>query len=178
MASSLPRVVSRPSHRHLAPLSRADRAAGRALRAAGLRAPAAAAGARTAAAVLSPAFRGAVALMVLAPPTRGTGLRALAAGVAAGLAARALRDRIGRSRPGARSEGGFPSRHAAASVAIARAVSRGGGAVAPAFWGAAAVGLAGRVITADHDPADIAAGAIIGLVAERAVAALAPGQVA
>jgi putative Ca2+/H+ antiporter (TMEM165/GDT1 family) len=40
----------------------------------------------------------------------------------------------------------------------------------------AAVGMAARVAAAEHDPADIAAGAALGLASARAVAALAGDQ--
>lgn len=171
MASNLPAVVPGPPQRRIAALARADRTAGRAVRRAGAHLPGAASGARIAARTLSPAFRGAVVALVLVRPTRPAGVAALGAGVAAGLAARAMRDRIGRRRPGARGDGGFPSRHAAASVAIARAVQRRRPAVGAALWGVALAGLLGRVVTADHDPADIVAGAVVGLVAEGATTA-------
>ncbi len=174
MASNLPRVVPGTPLRAIAALSRADRTAGRALRHAGERVPAAAAVARAVARGLSPAFRGIVGALVLARPCRAVGIAALAAGVAAGLTARVLRDRVDRRRPGARHEGGFPSRHAAAATAIARAVGRRRPALGAALWGAAAIGLTGRVLTSDHDPADIAAGVVVGLATEAAVAALMP----
>jgi membrane-associated phospholipid phosphatase len=110
-----------------------------------------------------------VALLILRRGRRRTGLHALASGVAAAMAARALRDRVGRPRPGDRPDGGFPSRHAAAAAAIARAASRREPRLGRALAAAAALGLAGRVATAEHDPADIAAGAALGLAAERLV---------
>ena len=128
--------------------------------------------ARIAASGLSPGFRVLVAAMIAGRSTRRLGVEAGAAGVGAALAARLLRDRLGRPRPGSRPEGGFPSRHAAAATAIGRAVARrhrGAGAV---VLGAALVGMAARVATAEHDPADIVAGAALGLAAEGALAAL------
>ena len=44
--------------------------------------------------------------------------------------------------------------------------------------GAALVGMAARVATAEHDPADVVAGAGLGLAAEGALAALGPPAVA
>ena len=114
--------------------------------------------------------------MVLNPRTRAAGLRALVAGVAAALLARAARDRIGRRRPGARAEGGFPSRHAAAAAAIAHAVARtpGSGAAGALLGVAAVAGVTGRVASAEHEPADIAAGALLGVaVAEVTARAMA-----
>ena len=150
-------------------LSRLDRRLGGALRDAVGALPGGRPAARVAASVMSPAFRLVVAAMVLARGTRGTGLRCLAAGVAAGTAARLLRDRLGRARPGRREDGGFPSRHAAAATAIAVAASPGEPRIGRALTGAALVGLAARVAAAEHDPADILAGAALGLVSARAV---------
>jgi undecaprenyl-diphosphatase len=131
-----------------------------------------------AARALSPGFRIAVAAMIARPRTRRAGLEALACGVVAALAARALRDRLGRPRPGARRDGGFPSRHAAAATAIARAAGRHDPALGRALGSAAALGLAGRVVTADHEPADIVAGAALGLAVAAAVERLAGRPVA
>ena len=150
-------------------LSRLDRRLGDALRRAAGAVPGGIAAAAIVAGVMSPAFRLAVAAMFLRRRTRGTGVRCLAAGVAAGMAARLLRDRLGRPRPGGRAEGGFPSRHAAAATAIATAARPGAPRVARVLAGAAAVGLAARVVAAEHDPADIAAGAALGLAGARAV---------
>ena len=82
-------------------LARADRRAGRALRAATATRPGLERPLTLTARGLSPAFRLAVAALIAAPGTRATGLRALAAGVVAAMLARALRDAIGRRRPGA-----------------------------------------------------------------------------
>lgn len=153
--------------------SRADRAAGEALRRALAARPAAARAAASASRGMSPAFRALVAALVLAPRTRPAGLRALASAVAASLVAGALRRRIGRRRPGARTEGGLPSKHAAASAAIAASVGRTHPAAGAALWPVVAVGLAGRVQTRDHDPADLVAGVAAGWAVARAVGAFA-----
>jgi undecaprenyl-diphosphatase len=150
-------------------LSRLDRRLGDALRRVAAAVPGGLAAAAIVAGVMSPAFRLAVAAMILRRRTRGTGVRCLAAGVAAGVAARLLRDRLGRPRPGGRAEGGFPSRHAAAATAIATAASPGAPRVARVLAGAAVVGLTARVAAAEHDPADIAAGAALGLAGAGAV---------
>ena len=125
--------------------------------------------ARLAAGALSPGFRVAVALMIARAGSRRAGLEALAAGVAAATTARLLRDRLARRRPGPRGEGGFPSRHAAAAAAIARSAGRHHHGLGRALAAAAVVGLAARVASAEHDPADIAAGAALGLAADRAL---------
>ena len=129
---------------------------------------------RAAASTLSPAFRVLVAVWLTRRATRVTGGVALGASITAALAARRLRDRIGRPRPGGRSEGGLPSRHAAAATAIARTAwrhRRGG----PLVGSAAGVGLLGRVVSGDHDPLDILAGAALGAIVEGALSgALAP----
>jgi membrane-associated phospholipid phosphatase len=130
-------------------------------------------GARAAAVVasgMSPGFRVAVGLLVAGRDRRGTGLRALAAGVAAAVAARLLRDRLGRRRPGERQDGGFPSRHAAAAAAIAATVWRREPAIGRGLAVAAAAGGLARVATAEHEPADIVAGAALGLGVAGAVA--------
>lgn len=118
---------------------------------------------------LSPAFRVLAVLMALRRPTRTAGIAALAGAVVAASAAKVLRDAIGRPRPGARAEGGMPSRHAAAATAIASAAGRHG-VGGPVVAVAAATGLLGRVVTGDHDPLDIAAGALVGLAAAGTVA--------
>ncbi|MGD9694987.1 MAG: hypothetical protein AB7V42_04930 [Thermoleophilia bacterium] len=155
-------------------IAQIDRRAGAAVRDAVARLPGGPAIARAGAAALSPAFRGMVAAMILRPSTRRMGIDALAAGVAAGLGARVLRDRLGRPRPGPREEGGFPSRHAAASVAIAGAVRRHRPGLGAVLGVAAAACLTARVASAQHEPADIAAGAALGGVAHRLVRL--PGQ--
>ena len=142
-----------------------DRAAGAAIRDAVARAPRARAALAVAAGTLSPAFRVVVAVLCARRATRRDGLAALAASVAAALVARAARDRIGRRRPGPRREGGFPSRHAAAAVAITTAVAGGDRRLGAVLGAAAAVGLTGRVTDGHHEPADIAAGALLGAAA-------------
>jgi hypothetical protein len=58
-------------------------------------------------------------------------------------------------------------------VAIARAVGRHQPRAGDALALAATIGLLGRVAARHHDPADIAAGALLGAGADRAVARLA-----
>ncbi len=118
---------------------------------------------------LAPAFEGLVAGLLVRRAVRRSGIEALAAGVLAAGAARVARDRVARPRPGTRTEGGLPSRHAAAAVAITRVVSRRHPRLRPWLVAAVAAGLIGRVVTGDHDPADIAAGAALGWVSDRAV---------
>lgn len=113
---------------------------------------------------VGPGFRLVVALLIARRSRRACGLRALAAGAAAATLARVLRDRLGRSRPGARPEGGFPSRHAAAATAIAASVVRREPGLGRLLVVAAAIGGIARVATADHEPADIAAGVALGLL--------------
>ena len=132
--------------------------------------------ARVTARLMSPAFRAAVAVMILRRRTRATGLRCLAAGVTAGVTARLLRDRLRRPRPGDRADGGLPSRHAAASAAIARTAAAGAPRAGRAMAVGAVVGMAARVAAAEHDPADVAAGAALGLASARAVALVAGGE--
>jgi membrane-associated phospholipid phosphatase len=63
----------------------------------------------------------------------------------------------------------FPSGHTAGSVAVARAVGRVyPQARAGAYGGAAAIALI-QIPRGAHYPADIAAGAVVGLVAEAAI---------
>lgn len=155
-------------------LSRLDRRLGHALRARVAALPAGPATARAVASAMSPAFRLTVAALILRPSTRSVGLRCLGAGVAAGTSARLLRDRVARPRPGAREQGGFPSRHAAAAAAIARAANAGAPGLARALAVGAIVGALARVACAEHDPADIAAGAALGLASARALEVLAP----
>jgi membrane-associated phospholipid phosphatase len=66
----------------------------------------------------------------------------------------------------------FPSGHTAGSVAVARAVSRVyPGARGPSYAGAAAIGLV-QVPRGAHFPADVAAGMVVGLIAEATVDAI------
>ncbi len=155
-----------------------DRRAGAGLRRAVAALPGGRRAAGLAAGALSPAFRVTVAVMIVRPASRRAGLEALAASVGAATVARLLRDPLARRRPGPRAEGAFPSRHAAAATAIACAAARHDLALGLALAGAAAVGLVGRVASADHDPADIAAGAALGLAADRAVERLVGDRVA
>lgn len=148
-------------------LTRIDRHAGAALRSAVAALPGGPSAAGLAAGTLSPAFRVLVAAMIARAPSRRMGLEALGAGVGAAMAARLLRDRLGRRRPGARADGGFPSRHAAAAAAIAAAAGRRDPSLGRALAVAAAVGLIARVASAEHDPADIAAGVLLGLATVR-----------
>jgi undecaprenyl-diphosphatase len=150
-------------------LSTLDRSLGRAVRRAARAVPGGLGAAQMVASAMSPAFRLAVAAMIARPGTRGVGLRCLGAGVAAGVVARLLRDRLSRPRPGHRPEGGFPSRHAAAAVAIALAASRGEPRIGRALVLGAALGLTARVAAAEHDPADIVAGVALGVASARAV---------
>jgi undecaprenyl-diphosphatase len=159
-------------------LTRIDRRAGAGLRRAVAALPGGRRAARLAAGALSPGFRVTVALMIARAGSRRAGLEALAAGVAAATAARLLRDRLARRRPGPRGDGAFPSRHAAAAAAIARATGRHHGGLGRALAVVAVVGLAARVASADHDPADIAAGAALGLAADRALERLVGERVA
>ncbi|MEW6583562.1 MAG: phosphatase PAP2 family protein [Actinomycetota bacterium] len=153
----------------------ADRRAGAALARATARLPGGATAARLAAAALSPAFRGVVAMLLASRARRRSGVDALASSVVAATAARLLRDRLRRPRPGPRADGGFPSRHAAAAVAITTSVRRRDPRLGAALAVAAAVGLAGRVAARHHDPADIAAGAVLGAATASALARLGPG---
>ncbi len=146
-----------------------DRRAGARVRGAVAALPGGRRAAAVAAATMSPAFRLTVAVMIARPASRRAGLEALAAGVGAATAARVLRDRVARRRPGPRAEGGFPSRHAAAATAIAGAAARHHRGLGRVLAAAAAVGLLARVASADHEPADIAAGAALGLLAARAL---------
>ena len=159
-------------------LSTLDRGLGRAVRRAAGAVPGGPAAAAVLASVMSPAFRLVVAVMIARPGSRRVGLRCLAAGVAAGVAARVLRDRLSRPRPGRRPEGGLPSRHAAAAAAIALAASRGEPRVGRALALGAALGLTARIAAAEHDPADIVAGVALGVASARAVEIVATARAA
>ncbi len=121
---------------------------------------------------LAPVFTAVVVGLLARPAGRRAGLQAGIGAVAAAGLARVLRDGIGRPRPGDRADGGFPSRHAAASVAIARAVCRNRPRVGRVLGPAAMLGLAGRVATGEHDPGDILAGAALGWYVDAIVARL------
>jgi membrane-associated phospholipid phosphatase len=153
-------------------LSDLDRRAGARVRAAVGRLPGGRAAAAAAAGALAPAFRGLVLALLVDRPRRHTGVAALAAAVGAAQAAAVLRDRLGRPRPGSRAEGGLPSRHAAAAAAIVRTVGRRHPRAARPLALLAALGLAGRVAAAEHDPGDIAAGVLVGWAAAGVVRAI------
>jgi membrane-associated phospholipid phosphatase len=147
-----------------------DRRVGRRVRGSIEAIPGGAAASRAASEALAPAFEALVASLLVRSHARRTGFEALVAGAGASLAARAARDAIARPRPGPRLDGGFPSRHAAAAVAIAGAVTRRHPGLRPWVAGAAAAGLVGRVATGEHDPGDILAGAVLGWCVDRLVA--------
>jgi undecaprenyl-diphosphatase len=86
----------------------------------------------------------------------------LVAGAAAATTARLLRDGIGRERPGQRDDGGFPSRHAAAATAISLAAGARQPVLGLGLGIVALVGSVGRIASAEHEPADIIAGAALG----------------
>lgn len=119
--------------------------------------------------VMSPAYRVLVVTLILWRPTRSRGLRALVGAVLAALVAKRLRDEIARPRPGARTEGGLPSRHAAASVAIAAILAERRKGLGLPMALITAIGLMGRITTGDHDPADIISGALLGGTVARLV---------
>jgi membrane-associated phospholipid phosphatase len=125
---------------------------------------------RAASEALAPAFEALVVAMLTRPRARRAGLEALLAGAAASTVARFARDAIARPRPGTRPEGGFPSRHAAAAVAIAGAATRHYPRLRPWLAAATVAGLAGRVATGHHDPGDLAGGVLLGWSVDRLVA--------
>lgn len=153
-------------------LTTLDRSLGDGMRARIGSAPVAGPVARVASVLLAPAFELLVVAMITEPSTRSAGVRAGAAAAAGASAARGMRDAIGRPRPGARGDAGFPSRHAAAAAAIVGSIRRSHPPAAGGLAAIAALGLVGRVITADHDPADIVAGVGVGLVTEHILNAL------
>ncbi len=120
--------------------------------------------------VMSPLYRIMVLALILWRPTRMRGIRALIGAVAAAMIARRMRDGIARPRPGVRAEGGLPSRHAAAAVAIAGIVAERRRRLSLPMAVITAIGLSGRISTGDHDPADVVAGAVLGGVVARVVA--------
>jgi membrane-associated phospholipid phosphatase len=120
-----------------------------------------------AAGVMSPAYRILVLTLILWRPTRARGLRALAAAVLAASIAKRLRDTIRRPRPGTRPGGGLPSRHAAASVAIAAVLTERRTGLGLPMALITAIGLLGRVATGDHDPGDVIAGVVLGGIVAR-----------
>lgn len=146
---------------------RADRRAGDLARRRVAAVPGGPEAARLVADATAPAFQLLVGALIVLPGTRRTGLRALLAGGTAALIARVVRDGLGRPRPGARSEGGLPSRHAATATAIAMTVARDRPLLGAVTLVAAGAGLAARVASADHEPLDIAAGAGLGAAVAR-----------
>lgn len=153
-------------------LAAADRRLGRAVRERVGRRPGLDRTARLAGTLLAPAFELLIVALIADRPTRAAGVRAGASAVAAAAAAKGLRDMIDRPRPGERSDGGFPSRHAAAASAIARSVGHSNRSLGRLVGAVAAIGLVGRVVSAEHDPADIVAGVVVGCAAAGAVAAV------
>jgi len=123
--------------------------------------------ARLTADIMAPGFQGLVLALIVLPGSRVLGVRAAVAGTVAGLAAKVARDAIDRPRPGQRGEGGFPSRHAASSTAIALVVARQRPVLGAAAMLGALAGLAARVAAADHDPLDVVAGAGVGAAVAR-----------
>ena len=111
-----------------------------------------------------------------------TGLSMLAAVAAADVAKRIAKSLVRRTRPKALLEEGdyeadtggsdrkkeqsFPSGHTACSVAAARAFSRNVPEASAAAGGAAVVLSLSRIAKGEHWPLDVAAGAVLGLVAE------------
>ena len=144
-----------------------DRTAGRQVRAAVASVPGGHEYSRLAADIMAPAFQALVIGLVVLPGSRMLGVRAAMAGTLAGVTAKVARDAIDRPRPGPRGEGGFPSRHAASSTAIALVVARERPVLGAAAVLAALTGLTARVAAADHDPLDVVAGAGLGAAVAR-----------
>lgn len=141
----------------------ADRAAGRSARAWADRHPRVATTATGASGGLGPTFRAGLVVAIALPRSRAAGIQAaLAAEVAARLAG-VLRARIGRRRPGARADAALPSRHAASASAIATIAMAHRPAPGALVAIAASLGMTGRVVAREHDPADIAAGIAVGV---------------
>ncbi len=145
----------------------ADRRAGREVRARVASMPAGHESARLVADAMAPTFHALVIALLAMRGSRVLALRAATAGALAGLLARVARDAIDRPRPGERVEGGFPSRHAASSTAIAMVVARERPVLGAAARGIAIGGMAARVAAADHDPLDVVAGAGLGVAVAR-----------
>jgi len=96
-----------------------------------------------------------------------------------------IKDRVDRARPHVVANGGryrarkghdqdgamnsFPSGHTAGAVAVARAYAREYPEHAPAAYGGAAAVGAIQVPRSKHYPGDVAAGAVVGLIAEKTV---------
>ena len=119
-----------------------------------------------------------------------TGVRMMAAHVLANVLKRRIKNRLRRTRPekmvqerdyqfeAGEAEGGhetsFPSGHTTGAVAVARVVARDRPALAGLAWGLAALIAAVQIPRAKHYPADVAAGAALGLAAAWAVDRLLP----
>lgn len=129
--------------------------------------------AELAAAGMAPAFQLLIGAVIGRRRSRGTGLVALASAATASLLALALRERLERPRPGPRPEGGMPSRHSAAAAAIATALATRRSPLAIPAWAGLIAGGWARVVTGDHEPGDIAAGAFLGMAVGGALARLA-----
>ncbi len=118
---------------------------------------------------MSPLYRFVVLVLILWRPTRVRGVRALVAAVSAALIAKRMREAIARPRPGQRAEGGLPSRHAAAAVAITGIVAQRRRGLGLPMAAITAFGLMGRISSGDHEPADVVAGAVVGGLVARVV---------
>ena len=153
-------------------LDRLDRALGARLRARLAGRPRTARALAIAADALSPLYRAVVLVLILWRPTRARGVRALVAAVSAAVIAKGMREAIARPRPGLRADGGLPSRHAAAAVAITGIVAQRRRGLGLPMAAITAFGLLGRVSSGDHEPADIVAGAVLGGLVASAVGRL------
>lgn len=116
-----------------------------------------------------------------------TGMRMLASELVATAIKGRIKKRLDRTRPGKMLNDGryafreaqgeesdgawssFPSGHTAGAVAVGRAIAREYPASAPAGAAAATLVGAAQLPTAAHFPSDVAAGAVIGWVAEELV---------
>ncbi len=117
---------------------------------------------------------GAIALPLLRGQPRASLRAAAAVGLATG-AAKAVKHAIDRWRPDGSNEDSFPSGHTADASAAAAAIAHG----SPGPAGTAAGGLAlvtgiARWRCRKHHVGDVAAGALIGLAAERIARRLLP----
>lgn len=121
-------------------------------------------------------------------PTWRAGTRILAAHLLATGLRGIVKTAVDRTRPDAAADRGeyvlrkgkrkdsdfnsFPSGHTAGAVAVARALGRAYPAGRGAALGLAAMAGAAQVVRSKHFVSDVLAGAVIGLVAEAAVAGL------
>lgn len=126
------------------------------------------------------------------PHIARTGLRMMAAHVLANVVKRRIKNRLRRTRPeeivknrdyqfeAGETEGGhdtsFPSGHTAGAVAVARIVARDIPSLAMPVLGFAGLIGAVQIPRAKHYPADVAAGAALGLAAAWVVDRLLPGH--